>query len=316
MSKQSLIFSRRADDGIMTATDVAHRAPAAFSSGHAEGLSQRYGMVNTARAIEVLDGFGWAPTQAAQKKSRKPEGHAYAEHLLAFSNPSRYPFAGSDGERPEVVLYNSHDGTSSLRLFVGFYRFICSNGLVAGDGFEARLRHSSGTVAGFELMLADVVDRIPAMMHAAEVLKARQLSGAAILEVARRAAALRWDAMPEEYHGGPAGMFPIGANDPLRGSFYSRQTVHQLAQPRRWDDNGADAWRVLNRIQEGVIRGGAMIQSLTDRQPFGVDRKARAVGSVGETVRINRALWDIMADVAEVDLAPVETAPACAIAAE
>lgn len=311
--KQNLIFSRRADDGILTRDDVARRAPAAFSTGHAEGLSPRYGMVNTARAVEILDGFGWHPTQAAQKKARRIGAEFHAEHLLAFANSSG--LARSTGERPEVVLYNSHDGTSSLRLFVGFYRFICSNGIVAGDGFEARIRHTNGTVGGFEAMLAEVVARIPAMAHAAEVLKARTLTPAAIQEIGTRAAALRWDPMPAEYYGAADGLYIDGSANPVRGSFFTHETVRGLTMARRWDDEGADAWRVLNRIQEGVIRGGAMVQSLTERHPFGAERKARAVGSVGETVRINRALWDIVADVAEVDLTPGTEPEALAVAA-
>lgn len=308
--RQNLIFSRRADDGVLSFSDVASRAPAAFSTVHAEGLSPRYGMVNTARAVEILDGFGWRPTQAAQKKARRAGGQFHAEHLLAFADGSG--LARSTGERPEVVLYNSHDGTSSLRLFVGFYRFICSNGIVAGDGFEARIRHTSGTVGGFESMLADVVARIPAMVHAADVLKGRILTPAEITEAATRAAALRWDTYPAEYYGAADGVYVDGSANPLRGSFFTRETVRGLSMARRWDDEGADAWRVLNRIQEGVIRGGAMVRSLTERHPFGADRKARAVGSVAETVRLNRALWDIVADVAEVDLNPEPVALAVA----
>lgn len=297
--KQNLIFSRAAHDGILTRDQVASRAPAAFATGHAEGLSRRYGMVSTATAVDILDGFGWYPTQAAQKRARKVEAAGYTEHLLAFANPAG--LAQFAGERPEVVLYNSHDGSSSLRLFVGFYRFICSNGIVAGDGFEARLRHTSGTVAGFEAMLTDVVARIPAMTEAAALLKARNLSTAEIGEICRRAAALRWDPMPVEYYGAADGLYIDGSANPLRGSFASPVTVSGLAEVRRYGDAGADAWRVLNRVQEGVIRGGAMVRSFTERNPFGADRKARAVGSVAESVRINRQLWDIVADVAEID---------------
>lgn len=298
--KQNLIFSRAANDGALTLDRVARMAPAAFATGHAAGLSPRYGMVNTAAAIDVLAGYGWQPTQAAQKRARKAEAAGYTEHLLAFANPEG--LARADGERPEVVLYNSHDGTSSLRLFVGFYRFICSNGIVAGDGFEARLRHTSGTVAGFEAMLADVVGRIPGMIEAAETLKARTLTPAEIEHVATRAAALRWDSFADVAGRDDflAGGFLTVDGAPLRGSFYTRETVAGLARARRWGDDGTDAWRVLNRIQEGVIRGGAMVESFTDRKPGGISRKARAVGSVSETVRLNRALWDIMADVADV----------------
>jgi hypothetical protein len=239
---ENLIFSRRHDDGILTPADIESRAPAAFALDHAEGLSRRYGEVSTARAVDILDGFGWKPTQAAQKKSRTVSGRMHAEHLLAFAMPGDTMRAN---ERPEVILYNSHDGSSSLRLFVGFYRFICSNGIVAGEGFQAKIRHTSGTVAGFEAMLTDTVGRIPAMIEAVERLRSVSLTPAGIREAGEKAARLRWD--------------PLPANPDTLGAYYTPETVRGLIQPRRWGDDGADAWTVLNRVQEGVMRGGVMI---------------------------------------------------------
>ena len=283
---KNLIFSRRHDDGILTPLEVEARAPAAYTLGHAETLSARYGEVSTARAIEILDGHGWKPTQAAQKRARSVAGRGYAEHLIAFGMPGGFEGSPSANERPEVILYNSHDGSSSLRLFVGFYRFICSNGIVAGQGFEARIRHSVGTVAGFETMLSETVERIPAMLEAVNRLRAVSLTPAGIREAGERAARLRWQALPP------------GAKP---GVYCTQETVRGLVSPRRWADDKPDAWTVLNRIQEGVIRGGVLIRSVTEAKPTGADRKAKAVGSVSETVRLNRAVWDTVAEVAGID---------------
>jgi hypothetical protein len=102
-------------------------------------------------AVEVLADHGYHPVQAAQKKTRKASANAYAEHLIAFAQDR-----ADDGEtRPEIVLYNSHDATSSLKLFAGAFRFICSNGIVAGDGYEAKARHVGSSVEGVDAMLRD-----------------------------------------------------------------------------------------------------------------------------------------------------------------
>ena len=37
------------------------------------------------------------------------------------------------GEANEIILLNSHDGTSSYQMLAGMFRFVCSNGLVCGD---------------------------------------------------------------------------------------------------------------------------------------------------------------------------------------
>ena len=324
--KNDLIFSRRPDDQALTRSQIFSRAPAILADGHAEGLSRRYGEVSTLRALDILEGYGWAPVQAAQKKARKIGGHQYAAHLVSFADQK----AGSvvAGDRPEIILYNSHDGSSSVRLFVGFYRFICSNGIVAGEGFEARLRHTSGSVQGFESMLSEVVSNIPAMVDRIARLKTRRLTPAEQFEIASRAAALRWDPLPSmarmgDYQGFEGSSVvdkfgPIDSNNsPVRGAFFNRTTIRDLLMVTRLEDQYSDAWTVLNRVQEGVIRSGARIQSITDRNAAvgGIIRRARAVGSVAESVRINRGLWDAVAEVAGIDPTPAVEAAGDLIAA-
>src|SRR3546814_2716824 len=52
------------------------------------------------------------------------------------------------GEANEIILLNSHDGTSSYRMLAGMFRFVCSNGLVCGDTVaDVRVPHK-GDVAG------------------------------------------------------------------------------------------------------------------------------------------------------------------------
>ena len=308
--KNDLIFSRRPDDQALTRSQIFNRAPAILAEGHAEGLSHRYGEVSTLRALDILEGHGWGPVQAAQKKARKIGGHQYASHLVAFADQKAGAVVA--GDRPEVILYNSHDGSSSVRLFVGFYRFICSNGIVAGEGFEARLRHTSGSVQGFESMLSEVVSNIPSMVDRIARLKSRTLTPAEQFEVASRAAALRWDPLPSMVQ-----MGDYSDNSPARGAFFNRITVRDLLTVTRSQDQYSDAWTVLNRVQEGVIRSGARIQSITDRNApaGGIIRRARAVGSVAESVRINRGLWDAVAEVAGIDPTPAVEAAEDLVAA-
>ena len=39
-------------------------------------------------------------------------------------------------EAAEVIIVNSHDGTSSYQMFAVMLRFVCTNSLVAGEHFE------------------------------------------------------------------------------------------------------------------------------------------------------------------------------------
>jgi len=64
----------------------------------------------------------------------------------------------------------------------------------------------------------------------------------------------------------------------------------------RREDGAQDAWTVFNRVQEGLIRGGAKIRSYSERNPRGATRKARAIGSISSVVKTNRDLWDLAAE--------------------
>jgi hypothetical protein len=286
MGNQDLIFSRNFNDGFMSPADISTKAPAAFTGYASPERSSRYGYLSTGDAIDILDGYGYGVTQAAQKRSRKIDGQNYAEHMLAFSQRGD---AGNAGEfRAELILYNSHDGTSSLKLFAGCYRFICSNGLISGDGIETRLRHSMGNAAGFESMVSDIAGELPRLMERIFRLQDTKISEAAAQEIAIRAAGMRWN---------DSRTIDAGEEIP-RGAYFTARTVSALNAANRYGDAGPNAWLAFNRVQENVIRGGAPILSVTDKKPGGNFRKARGITSVRDNVKINRSLWDAAEEIA------------------
>lgn len=252
MSK-NLIFSRRHDDLPMTPMEIEHRAPSVYAIDKAPHLSERYGQVTTARAIKVMMDHGFYPVQAAQVGKGR-----HAKHMLAFS-PEYHPSRHTES-RPELILYNSHDGTSSLKLFAGFYRFICSNGIVAGQGFEARLRHTGSTVSGFEDLISRTAGRLPDLMSRMDNMRTKNLSTGDALEFIKTAAGFRW-----------------------KEELITDNTVSDIYNPRRASDSRNDLWTVFNRAQESLVRGGVRVGPK--------DRKARALGSINSVLEVNTQLW-------------------------
>jgi Domain of unknown function (DUF932) len=55
--------------------------------------------------------------------------------------------------------------------------------------------------------------------------------------------------------------------------------------PRRHADQGNDLWTQFNVVQEHLLKGG---QRRADSR-----RSTRKISSVGEDVRLNRALWTL-----------------------
>jgi hypothetical protein len=71
-------------------------------------------------------------------------------------------------------------------------------------------------------------------------------------------------------------------------------TPAQLLAPRRPQDRKADLWTTASVVQEHLLRGG-------DRGRAAIGRRTtiRPVRSVGEDLRLNRALWALAERMAE-----------------
>src|SRR5690606_28561838 len=68
----------------------------------------------------------------------------HTKHMLRLRHASQI----NGAEANEIVLLNSHDGTSSYQMLAGMFRFVCSNGLVCGDTVaDVRVPHK-GDVSG------------------------------------------------------------------------------------------------------------------------------------------------------------------------
>jgi hypothetical protein len=279
MSKH-VIFSRNANNSALTIDRIQQLAPAVFATTKHTRLTDRYVSLHTSDLIPVMGDYGYTPVQAAQKRSRTTSAE-HSSHMIAFAKAGDDGYTGGD-IRPEIILYNSHDGTGSVKLFAGAFRFICSNGIVAGDGFQSRMYHNKSALNGFEDMLRSTVEVLPSMMERIHLLRNTQLSYASSYEMAKRGVLTRWD-----MHEGQE-----------RGRYATDCTIRDALNVSRNEDNYTDAFTVFNRVQESVIRGKTFIKSLTAATPYGSMRKARPVSSVKESIRINTELWNIAEELA------------------
>jgi hypothetical protein len=94
-------------------------------------------------------------------------------------------------EVPEIILLNSHDGSSSYKMIPGMFRQVCSNGLVAWKDFgEIRVPHKGDIVGQVIEGAYTVLKTFDAVDENIDIMKSIQLSlpeqrllGAAALEV-------------------------------------------------------------------------------------------------------------------------------------
>lgn len=139
-------------DGVTPLTDdnIHLLAPSALAVGAHESRSARYTYIPTAEVTAGMRQHGFLPMAAAQARSRDAGRAGHTKHMLRFRHVDTKPVTERrvGATFPEIVLLNSHDGTSAYRIMSGMFRLICLNGMVVADrqGAEVRIPHMGDVV--------------------------------------------------------------------------------------------------------------------------------------------------------------------------
>ncbi|GAA3990642.1 DUF932 domain-containing protein [Comamonas faecalis] len=239
--------------------------PSIFADAPHQSRSQRYAYIPTAAVLTELRKEGFQPFMVAQTRVRQDDRRDFTKHMIRLRHANQI----NAREANEIILLNSHDGTSSYQLLAGMFRFVCQNGLVCGDTVaDVRVPHK-GDVAGQVIEGAyQVLDGFDRALASRESMQAISLDAGESEVFARAALALKYDD-PDK----PA---PV--------------TETQVLAPRRFDDRRPDLWSVFNRTQENLVKGG-----LQGRAANGRRQQTRPVQGIDQNLRLNRALW-LLAD--------------------
>ncbi|MXN30533.1 DUF932 domain-containing protein [Delftia sp. CH05] len=239
--------------------------PSIFADAPHESRSERYSHIPTAAVLTELRKEGFQPFMVCQTRVRDEGRREHTKHMLRLRHSNQI----NAREANEIILLNSHDGTSSYQLLAGMFRFVCKNGLVCGDTVaDVRVPHK-GDVAGHVIEGAyQVLDGFERAQASRESMEAITLDAGESEVFARAALALKYD--------DPTKPAPI--------------TESQILMPRRFDDRRPDLWSVFNRTQENLTKGG-----LSGRAANGRRQQTRPVQGIDSDIRLNRALW-LLAD--------------------
>lgn len=243
---------------------LRERAPAVFGESARPTLSTRYTFIPTERVLAGLMNVGFVPVQAQQvrcKLSKAP----YARHLIRLQR--RFETVQIREAIPEVVLLNSHDGSSAYELKLGLYRVVCTNGLmVAAESFPSiRVSHRKDVVDEVVTGALQLAERFEDLARQVERMQQRLLYQDEQQELADRALALRY---PDQTERG------------MRSS--------QLLHCRRPEDMRESLWNLFNRVQENLLGGG-----LTRVGTRGRVCRTRRISSIREDIRLNTGLWEL-----------------------
>jgi hypothetical protein len=130
----------------LTDTEIQAVAPSIFADRAHGSRSTRYQHIPTSEVLGSLRREGFQPFMVSQGGSRDEEKRGFTKHMLRLRHESQSS-VDVGGTFREIVLVNSHDGTSSYQLMSGVFRMVCENGLISGSiGNDIRVRHNGSVV--------------------------------------------------------------------------------------------------------------------------------------------------------------------------
>lgn len=93
-------------------------APSIFADTPHESRSERYSYIPTAAVLTELRKEGFQPFMVCQTRVRHEDRRDYTKHMLRLRHASQI----NGAEANEIILLNSHDGSSSYQMLAGLLR--------------------------------------------------------------------------------------------------------------------------------------------------------------------------------------------------
>jgi hypothetical protein len=246
------------------------------NSRNTGSTSGKYQFISTHEIIDVLAGHGWMPSAVQESRVIKAEKQGFQKHLVRFRKTDLM----SAEVAPEIVLYNSHDATSSIQFSAGLFRFICLNGMVVGDSLTPtfKINHRGYTAEKVNDALSYMVNQLPDLTNTVETFRAIELT-------------------PDEQ-----GIYAVSAGQLKYDPDKAVVDTRTLLRPYRREDTDNSLWTTFNRVQENMLKGRIRIYKVdkeTKKPDHWTGRKARKVNNVSENIKLNKALWELTSKMAE-----------------
>jgi hypothetical protein len=233
-----------------------------------ETLSSKYQTVKSRDVAAILETKGFILDDVVTIKTRRKERQGKQKHRMIFSNPELLASNHNDGKL-QLLVTNSYDGTCSVTFQLGFFRFVCSNGLVVGTSFETiRVRHSGIDIKEkIDRAIVEVAAQAKRLNDLILGMKNKALTGEQVNKLKLDAIKLRTD----------------------------KEVKNVEISILRNEDQGNDLFTVFNVVQEAVIRGNARLTIASeDKNKSDKIVKLRAIKGIDSTTQVNKELFNIV----------------------
>lgn len=224
----------------------------------APDLSPKYSVIQTTKVYELLADYGFREDKYRQSRERNREREAFSKHVSILQREQDCDGHGGFN----LLLVNSHNGTSSLHLEAGYFRVLCENQLGHGD-VGIKVRHTGDVLGKIERAIPQVLAQMDDFKALYFLLQSRTLSNEQAVALVEKALELRG----------------------LPSTTFNRERFSYI----RRNEGERNAWMQFNVVQENMVRGGFQVHA-EDKDGLCVFRKLRALTSADRLLNANREL--------------------------
>lgn len=265
---------------MLNENNLIERAPSALTDRPSLTLVKpTYGFVNTSEIVNRFERQGWVLSDAKQARVKTADRQGYQKHLLRFRNEQFSRIDGLKGYSesiPELIVENSHDGKSSLKIFFGVFRIACLNGLISGASLaNYRIVHSQNSIKKLDESIDYMTGNIPSLIERVSKFSDIQLSTLEQTLMARKIANIRLKHVKN-----------VDTVD-----------LERMLKPKRHADTSNDAYTVFNILQEKAIRGGIVYSQFNSETKRLEPKTSRTINSVNQSISLNRDMWNVLESV-------------------
>jgi len=233
-----------------------------------KATSTKYRPIKTIDVINRFKSHGLKVSSMEESRTRDVNKQDKVRHFV------RMTIDEQQGIKREVVIMNSSDSTTSLRLHAGLTRMVCNNGLILSDDMipAEKIKHTHHTpFSRIDNFIERLRGELDNEQRVREAMMAKRLSAYDIEQFAIEA---------------------IGLKEKDMSIILDPMMVTQIRRP---EDQGKQLWEVYNRIQENLIKGGSYkkLSQYTDSETGEITEKysvAKLISNHSRAIDINKNL--------------------------
>ena len=224
--------------------------------------SSKFGFISSESLVKTLENKGFKLSDVIESKIRKDKEKrlGFQKHVLRFD----VGYSTSQGKL-QLLAINSHEGSSALTFRLGFFRMVCSNGLIIGSDLipKIKVRHTQNGLLKLDDSIEEMMDYRTVAIDGINKMSNKILTGNEIKALQDSCLKLRM------------------------GDKYSDKLI-PLFEAKRWEDKREDLFSQFNIIQENLMRTGFYVQDEDKNKTS----KVRAIKGVDANILLNTSIYN------------------------